>query len=131
MLKFSFFIGIILLLISCNKPDCKQEFVGGIVDVPAIQDTFNQGDLLILDFGATGRDGCSSLKGLNVDENTIGTKNEIWVVSKISSIGCECTMIYPTFDANFNYTCKTKGWNVIKFFNNSIQESTIDSFFVK
>lgn len=115
---------------SCVKNDCKQEFVGGITQVPEILDSCKIGQVLSIPVQATGRDGCSSFKGFEIIENEVNSKNEIWVSSKISSIGCECTMLFPSFDATLTYTCKTKGWNLIRFFNLSVAESKVDSFFV-
>ncbi len=128
---FVFIFTSVLLLSSCSKTDCKQEFVGGLTDVPNFKDTFSLGEILTLEMMATGRDGCSSLKGLELNESTVNSKNQIWVSSRISSVGCECTQLFPSFNATLNYNCTKKGWNIIKFFNLSIEDSKVDSFFVK
>jgi hypothetical protein len=120
----------VLLLSSCSKTDFKQEFVGGLTDVPNFKDTFSLGEVLSLNMMATGRDGCSSLKGLEINESQVNSKNQIWISSRISSVGCECTQIFPSFNATLNHKCTTKGWNIIKFFNLSIEDSKVDSFFV-
>ena len=129
-----FFLSLSLLFIllsSCTKTDCKQEFVGGLTDISEIQDSINIGSSIAVKMNATGRDGCSSLKGLEIIENDVNGKNEIWVSSIISSVGCECTMLFPSFETQLNYTANTKGWNIIRFFNQSIADSKIDSFFVR